>query len=120
VVFRLDLAVIVAAIAGAALWIEHGHHVNIETPPGAAFIASVGAACPDNDNVPYSARCLAFLTGATEIGMRWRIRAEERPTVMHAEESTTSLTSPTVCPANDTVPYNARCLAFLTGRSSPH
>jgi len=25
--------------------------------------ASTGSACPDNDNVPYSARCITFLTG---------------------------------------------------------
>ena len=30
------------------------------------------APCPDNDKVPYSASCIAFLKGATEIGMQWR------------------------------------------------
>ena len=30
------------------------------------------APCPDNDQVPYSASCIAFLKGATETGMRWR------------------------------------------------
>jgi hypothetical protein len=33
------------------------------------------APCPDNDKVPYSASCLAFLIGATDTGMKWRVTA---------------------------------------------
>jgi len=60
---KLDLAVIVAVV-GAALWIEHGHRVVIETPEPADFASFASAAvCPDTDTVPYSARCIAFLQG---------------------------------------------------------
>ena len=60
---KLDLAVIVAVIA-AAVWIEHEHRIVIETPEPADFTSLASAAvCPDNDTVPYSASCIAFLQG---------------------------------------------------------
>jgi hypothetical protein len=42
--------------------------------PRVQVVAAQGqpAPCPDNDKVPYSASCIAFLKGATETGMRWR------------------------------------------------
>ena len=61
---KLDLAVVVAVVA-AALWIEHGHRIVIETPEPADFASLASAAvCPDNDTVPYSASCIAFLQGS--------------------------------------------------------
>ena len=62
---KLGLVVIVGAILGAALWIEHGHHIVLEAPPPADLAALArAAACPDNDTMPYSASCIAFLEGA--------------------------------------------------------
>ena len=73
VVSKLDLAVIVAAIAGGALWIEHGHRIDHRSA-GSRRIrrAAPAAACPDNDNVPYSAGCIAFLGSGYASGMRWQ------------------------------------------------
>jgi hypothetical protein len=61
-VSKLGLAVIVVAVVGGALWVEHGHRIDIEAPPP-ADVASLAraAACPDNDTMPYSASCIAFL-----------------------------------------------------------
>ncbi len=60
---KVDLAVIVVVV-GATLWIEHVHRVVIETPEPADFTSRApAAACADNDTVPYSASCIAFLQG---------------------------------------------------------
>jgi hypothetical protein len=113
---KLDIAVIAAVLAAGAFWIESGHRVTIEAPaPGRASLA-VPAACPDNDNVPYSASCLTFLKGATEVGMRWRIKAEEQPVDVPRPADFASVAA---CPDNDTMPYGERCLAFLTGPGWP-
>ena len=62
---KLGLAAIVIAIVGAALWIERGHHIVIEaSPPADLASLARAAACPDNDTMPYSASCIAFLEGA--------------------------------------------------------
>ena len=62
---KLDLAVIFVATVSAALWIEHGHHIVIEASPPADLASMArAAACPDNDTMPYSASCIAFLQGA--------------------------------------------------------
>jgi hypothetical protein len=71
-VSKLDLAVIVAAILGGALWIEHGHRIVIDTP---TRVELASPACPDNDNVPYSASCIRFLGYVP--GMNWQANAAE-------------------------------------------
>ena len=71
-VSKLDLAVIVAAILGGALWIEHGHRIVIDAPTRADLASPV---CPDNDNVPYSASCIKFLGHVS--GMNWQANAAE-------------------------------------------
>ena len=115
---RLGAAVI-GLIAVGVLRLESGHHVAIEAPaPTEPTVSAIVPACPDNDNQPYSATCLAYLKGATELGMRWRIKAEAQPTVWRADAPPSSDLAPTaasVCPKNDTMPYNVRCLAYLTG-----
>ena len=75
---KFDLAVIVAAVAGGALWIEHRHHVVIDAPapPNWPRVAPA-AACPDNDNVPYSAGCIVFLGSGYLSGMNWQANAAE-------------------------------------------
>jgi hypothetical protein len=77
-VSKFDLAVIVAAVAGGALWIEHRHHVVIDAPASAELTAHApAAACPDNDNVPYSAGCIVFLGSRNLSGMNWQANAAE-------------------------------------------
>jgi hypothetical protein len=61
---KLDHAVIAAAVAGELFWIEHGHRVVIEPPTSRELaLPAATAPCPDKDTVPYSASCIAFLTG---------------------------------------------------------
>ena len=67
-VLKRDLAIFVALIACGMLWIEHSHRMVIGPPTPAELTARVAAAaCPDNDNVPYTAICLRFLAGS-----RWQ------------------------------------------------
>ena len=73
---KFQLAVIAATIVGAALWIEHGHHIVIDAPAPTDLTSRAPApACPDNDNVPYSASCIAFLQGGAGTHWQWRINA---------------------------------------------
>ena len=70
---------IVAAVAGGALWIEHRHHVVIDAPASTELASwAPAAACPDNDNVPYSAGCIVFLGSSYLSGMNWQANAAER------------------------------------------
>ena len=110
---KLDLAVIVASIAGAMLWIEHGHRIDIATPTDAAFAVPVGAVCPDNENVPYSVDCIVFMQGGVASSdLRWRANAAGSTP---DEPGRDELPGP-ACPANnENVPYTARCLKFLSG-----
>ncbi len=76
---KIDLLVIVAVIFGGALWIEQGHRVVIDAPTPVELASSAPpAACPDNDNVPYSAGCLRFLSGGHLSGTAWQANAAER------------------------------------------
>ncbi len=112
---KLDLAVLVALIAGSVLWIEHGHHFDIEAPTDAKLAMSVGAVCPDNENVPYNTDCITFMQG-DGLGdgapdMRWRANA---PRTIPAPERSES--PGPACPANnENVPYSARCIRYLSG-----
>jgi hypothetical protein len=75
-VSKLNLAVIVAVFVGGALWIEHGHRIVIDAPPPVDLASlAPAAACPDNDNVPYSASCIAFLEGGSATHFQWRANA---------------------------------------------
>jgi len=77
-VSKFDLAVIVAAVAGGAFWIEHRHRVVIDAPASAQLAAQAPpAACPDNDNVPYSAGCIVFLGSNYLSGINWQANAAE-------------------------------------------
>jgi hypothetical protein len=75
-VSKLGLAVIVVAVVGGALWIEQGHRIVIEASPPADLASFArAAACPDNDTVPYSPSCIAFLQGGATPHWQWRINA---------------------------------------------
>jgi len=61
---KLDLAIIVALLAGCAFWVEQGHRVVIDAPSPSELAAT---ACADNDTMPYSANCLLFMYGTKSI-----------------------------------------------------
>lgn len=108
---KLDLAVLVAGIAGSVLWIEHGRHFDIEAPTDAMLVASVGAACPDSENVPYNSDCITFMQGDGMPDMRWRANAAKSAPISERSESFGP-----ACPANnENVPYSAACIRFLSG-----
>ena len=114
-VSKVDLAVVAALVAGCAFWIERGHRITIDAPTPSELAASPPAACPDNDRVPYSADCLAFLKGNSESEIGWRIATAEREPkalVYSTERPESSLAS---CPQNDSVPYPPGCIRFLSG-----
>jgi hypothetical protein len=94
---KLDLAIVLVAIAGGALWIEQGHRVVIDAPVAEAVVAS--AACSDTDAVPYSAACLDYLNLTSVPAPRLQVAAA----------------APAPCPDNDRVPYSPSCIAFMTG-----
>ena len=78
-VSKFDVFVIVVAVAGGAFLIEQHHRVVLDSPAAAEFIAlASSAACPDNDNVPYSASCIMFLEGRFGPGLSTRANAAER------------------------------------------
>jgi hypothetical protein len=117
---RLDGVVIFAAIASAALWIEHGHRTVTDASTPAKLEALAAArACPDSENMPYTASCLAFLEGSDASASRWRPAAAksasaDRPAVpKHVELA--AVASRPACADNDTMPYSASCIAFMTG-----
>lgn len=109
---KLDLAVVVALIAGSVLWIEHGRRFDIVAPTDAKLAVSAGAVCPDNENIPYNADCITFMQGAgAPPDNRWR--ANTRETIPATERS--EVHGP-ACPANnENVPYSARCIRYLSG-----
>lgn len=101
-VFKFDLALILVAIAGGALWIEQDHRVVIDAPAADAALVA-GAACPENDTVPYSASCLDYLNVLAEAAPRLQVTAVREVPVAAP------------CPDNDRVPYSPSCIAFLKG-----
>ena len=103
-VLKRSLVVIVAVTAGAALWLENGHRVFIDAPFAAdASSAAAAAGCAENDTMPYSEDCVAFLT----------VRTESAPRM----QGPASVAAPEPCPDNDRVPYSPSCIAFLKGAS---
>jgi hypothetical protein len=112
---KLDLAAIVAA-ACAMLSIEHGNYIFTDVPARTERSALAAAECPDNDNMPYPASCLIFLEGKPASEVRHRSAAGRgavaRPAAVKQDES---ISPDAECPAKDTVPYSASCIAFLTG-----
>jgi hypothetical protein len=101
----LDLVVVLTALTGGALWIEHDHRVVIDAPAAAELqIAAAAAACPENDTMPYDARCLEYLNVPAQPPARLRVVTARQQDVR-----------PAPCPDNDKVPYSASCIAFLKG-----
>jgi hypothetical protein len=102
---KLDLVIVLAALAGGALWIEQGHRVVIDAPTAAELqLAAATAACPENDTMPYDSRCLEYLNVPARPAARLVV-VSSRPRDVQ----------PAPCPDNDKVPYSASCIAFLKG-----
>lgn len=98
----LPVAVVVAV--SAALWSEHSHRVVIDAPLAADATSEAAAAgCAENDTMPYSDGCVAFLAIATRSVPRTR-----GPRSLAAP-------APEPCPDNDRIPYSASCIAFMIG-----
>jgi hypothetical protein len=111
VISKLDLAVLAAAIAAGMLSIEHAGRIAADAPQAAELAASGAAVCPDNENLPYSADCIAFMQGGSRPDLR-------RPA--NAAHSGLAATARAVagpaCPAhNENAPYSSECLDFLSG-----
>jgi hypothetical protein len=115
---KIDLSAVAVTITVGVLWIEHGHRIVIEpTAAAEAPLAAATDACPVNDNVPYSASCLAFLGVDNE--PRSRVTAAQTKSAPAAfvakphDQGERPSRSP--CPDDDKRPYSAACLSFLTG-----
>ena len=54
--------VILAAVAGGVLWIEHANHIKIETTP-AEVVERNAAVCAENESIPFSTDCMMFIQG---------------------------------------------------------
>jgi hypothetical protein len=114
---KLDLAAILAAIACGVLIIEHAHQTFTDLPMRTERSNLAAAACPDNDNMPYSAGCLAFLEGELPSQVRRGRAAERAPAApsVASKQIDASIAPEAECPAMDNVPYSASCIAFLSG-----
>jgi hypothetical protein len=53
------IALFLAVVVGAILWIEHDNRTAIEPPAVSEY-----RPCPDSDAMPYGARCIEFMMGA--------------------------------------------------------
>ena len=107
---------IVALIAAAVLWIEHGNRIDAETPVSAANAAPAGTVCPESENLPYSADCIAFMQGDFASGVRVSLHELAKnlpspPTLVVGSADP----SGAPCPSNENVPYSANCIRFLSG-----
>jgi hypothetical protein len=55
-----NVAVVLAVLVAAALWIELGNRTAIEPPQVTDY-----RPCADSDAVPYGARCIEFMMGSS-------------------------------------------------------
>jgi hypothetical protein len=114
VLSKFDLAIVVFVAAGM-LWIEHGHRTSIATPIAAE--APAASACPDNDSVPFSADCIAFIDGgasaaAARTPVNAMTSASAAPPIARRYAEAHAAACP---PSNENSPYSARCIKFLSG-----
>jgi hypothetical protein len=109
---------IMVLVGGAALWIEYGHRTATDAPTSTELDALAAArACPDSENMPYTATCLAFLNGSA--APERRVSAPEsglaeRPSTTRVMESS-PLAPRSPCGDTDAVPYTVNCIAFMSG-----
>jgi hypothetical protein len=69
--------VVLAAVLGGVLWIEHSHRIKVETSAPAEIASSKPAICPENESVPFSADCMMFIQGGVGSEIRPRINAAD-------------------------------------------
>jgi hypothetical protein len=67
---KLNLVILVA-LAGGMLWIEHAHRITIEASAPVEVAGREAASCPENESVPFSADCMTFIQGGAESDVRW-------------------------------------------------
>jgi hypothetical protein len=103
---------LVAIVAGGLLWIEHGNRISIGTPAAAEVAPSATSVCPDTDDVPFSAACIAFIDGGAMPDIHSRpLALAVSPEVQGRAE----LHAPACPPSNENAPYSAKCIKFLSG-----
>ena len=113
-VSKFDLAVVAAILVGGTLWIERGHRITVDAPtPSELAVARAVNSCSDNDRVPYSANCLAYLKGDSDAAKGAQV-ATMRVVAPAREPMRTDL-GRAACPGNDNMPYPADCLRYLSG-----
>jgi hypothetical protein len=98
------------------LWIEREHRIVIGSS-AATEIALLGApVCPDNDSVPFSADCIAFIGGDISLSVRPHGAVVENAFSSPDDTQARRTRSASACPpSNETAPYSAACLRFLSG-----
>jgi hypothetical protein len=113
-VSKVDLAVVAALLVGGALWIEQGHRITVDAPtPSELAVARAVDSCSDNDRVPYSANCLAYLKGDGGKATGWQVTTIRVAAPAHKPIRTDL--GRAACPGNDNMPYPAECLTYLSG-----
>ena len=103
---------LVVVIAAGLLAIEREHRIVIGTPAAAEAKLPAVSVCPGTDDVPIGAACMSFIGGGTAAHLR---SSDALPTPPDQGEQKIDSSAPP-CPAsNETAPYSARCLRFLSG-----
>ena len=115
---KLDLAIVVALVAGCAFWIERGQRVVIDAPTQSELAAAAvdAAACSDSDSMPYSMDCIRFMSGTSWHAISTGAAADSQPARPAQANSPAAASSP--CPERDDIPYSDACLAYLRGATS--
>jgi hypothetical protein len=110
---KLDLAV-AATLAFGLLWIEREHRIIVATPAAAETAPSAAPVCPETDDVPFSADCIAFIDGGAlrEVSSELNKRP---PTASPDSQQRVESRGPACPPSNENAPYSADCLRFLSG-----
>jgi hypothetical protein len=112
---KLDLA-FMAVVAVGLLWIEHEHRIIIATPAVAEVAPPAASVCPDTDDVPFSADCLAFISGGVLPDIHPRVTvASSAPAASPDARGRAESHAPACPPSNENAPYSAQCLRFLSG-----
>jgi hypothetical protein len=116
---KLDLAIVVALVAGCAFWIERGQRVVIDAPTQselATAAAVAAAACPDSDGMPYSMDCIRFMSGTSWHAISTVGTTPDSQSARPAQAGLPAASPP--CPERDDLPYSDDCLAYLQGATS--
>jgi hypothetical protein len=110
---KLDLAV-TAALAVGLLWIEHEHRIILATPAAAEAAVSAASVCPETDDVPFSADCIAFIDGGVLPNVRSEPNTDGAAALSDAQQRA-ELHRPACPSSNENAPYSADCIKFLSG-----